>query len=209
MRPHGLVGLATAGALLLSAGVAQADIVPVTSTPIVPVTSTPVQPVTSTPVQPVTSTPVQPVTSTPVQPVTSTPVAPYHAQQVAFYHATIIRRLPPSLTISHLLSHGGGFSLPAHCNYACSLWSWAITDNLAGLLLDRTVAARAVQLGSAHTSLSHRGNLKLRLRLSSKALRALRHARRPVKVTVNEVVIDSAHKWVKVSVQHITLRPGR
>ncbi len=151
---------------------------------------------------PVYTAPTVPVYTAPTVPVYTSPtVQPDKpASQIDFYKATIIKPLPRSAAIRRIASHG--FSLPSRCNWLCSVYSWAITDNVAWALLDKNHT-----IGKASVKNHAAGNVRLTLKLTRRVRRKLARLHRKVSVTVRERVVDAATGYSKQYRRRITLHP--
>ena len=134
---------------------------------------------------------------------TSTTIDSYQSRQIAFYRATIIKKLPPAAPIKRIAGRGGGFSLPANCNAACSLAAWIITDNVAGWLLD----AKSRTLGHATAASAGGGAVTLKVALARRWRKAALHSRKPLRVKIRELVTDTRDGFRKQRVQTVTLKP--
>lgn len=151
---------------------------------------------------PVYTAPTVPVYTAPTVPVYTSPtVQPDKpASQIDFYKATIIKPLPRSAAIKKIASHG--FSLPSNCNWLCSVYSWAITDNIAAALIDRNHV-----VGKASVKNHPAGRVKLTLKLTKRVRHKLARLHRKVRITVRERVVDSATGYSKQYQRKITLHP--
>jgi hypothetical protein len=145
------------------------------------------------------------------QPVTSDTAVPAPVPVLAAGVAAPGDRTPPSARLGVLIRQrlvnvlARGLLVPVRCSESCGISVAVLLDRPTARKLDLAGRAGPAVVGTATGRLAKAGSKRLRVRLTQRARKALRRAKRSVRVTVQSLVSDAAGNGT-LKQRRVTLR---